>query len=337
MLFSLLASALLLPASFAAPSRPLASDPLPVIIWHGLGDRFDNDGLADVADIIREVHPGTYVHIIGLASDGSSDQRASFFGNVTAQSDQVCASLSADPLLAASRGRVDALGFSQGGLFLRGLVQRCPGIAVRSLVTFGSPHNGIAALPACRPWDLLCKGAEGALQGNKWSDWVQGNVVPAQYYREVDEVTGLGGEEYLNRSGWLADLNNERDVKNGEYRARLANLENFVMYLFEEDTTVLPKETSWFADVNLTSGEVTPLKDRLLYTNDWLGLRTLDERGGLMYRTVEKAKHMQLSEALLRQAFGDFFGHENRKTALPKTAVSGESKWQHALFAGGDW
>ncbi|KAF2154398.1 alpha/beta-hydrolase [Myriangium duriaei CBS 260.36] len=307
---ALLTLPFLLPATLATPVP--SSSPLPVIIWHGLGDHFDNQGLSDVADLIKEVHPGTHTHIIALADDGAGDQRASFFGNVTAQSDIVCEQLSADPLLSGKTGRIDALGFSQGGLFLRGLTERCPGISVRSLVTFGSPHNGIAELARCGTWDLLCKGAVGAVGANRWSEWVQSNVVPAQYFRERDEVTGLAGEDYLEYSGWLADVNNERSVKDGKYAERLARLDTFALYAFEKDTTLLPKETAWFADVNATTGAVTDLKDRLLYDQDWLGLKKLDQRGALVFRTVENARHMQLSDKLLRKAFVDFFGAERK-------------------------
>jgi palmitoyl-protein thioesterase len=37
----------------------------------------------------------------------------------------------------------DAMGFSQGGQFLRGFVERCNHPPVRNLITWGSQHNGI--------------------------------------------------------------------------------------------------------------------------------------------------------------------------------------------------
>ena len=324
--------ALLLPFTSAAPTPA----PLPVLLWHGLGDRFDNAGLTDVAALLQQVHPGTDARIISLGPTGADDQRASFIGNVTAQSDAVCAELSADPTLVNTR--LDALGCSQGGLFIRGLIERCPALKFRSLVTFGSPHNGIAQLPACGTWDLVCKGAEGAFRSSKWSNWVQGNVVPAQYYREVDD-NGLGSEAYLNHSGWLAEVNNERAEKNKAYKKRLAKLDNFAMYMFEEDTTVVPRETSWFAEVNATTGEVTDLQDRPMYKEDWLGLKELDKRGALKFRLVEKAKHMRFTEKLLRKAFEDFFGPDRKAKSTLSSVWS--SIWnlggQAPLYLGRDW
>lgn len=302
----------LLPAALAlpAPTTPSpSSTPLPLIIWHGLGDRYDADGLASVADLAQAVHAGTHVYMIRNSDDGSSDARATFFGNLTTQLDTVCATLSNDTLLSRNTTRIDALGFSQGGQFLRGLVERCPGIEVRSLVTFGSQHNGIAKFQECGTWDLLCKGAIAAVRGNAWSDFVQGSIVPPQYYREVNETTGEASEAYLNGSNFLADVNNERRVKNVEYKTRLAALEKFAMYVFEEDKTVIPKESGWFAHVNATSGEVTELRNRTIYKEDWVGLRELDEKGALEFRSAP-GEHMRLTDKVLREAFKDFFGPE---------------------------
>ena len=50
------------------------------------------------------------------------------------------------------------------------------------------------------------------------------------------------------------------------------------MYMFGNDTVSVPKESSHFADVNGTDGTVVPLNKRRIYTEDWIGLRSLDER-----------------------------------------------------------
>lgn len=299
-----------------------AAKPLPLLIWHGLGDRSDASGLHTVGSLAQEIHPGTLVHYISLSPDGSgaADQRATFFGNVSAQIASVCASLSTNATLldpASNKIRADALGFSQGGQFLRGLAQRCPALQLRSLVTFGSQHAGISEFQRCGTWDLLCKAATALVGGNAWTDTVQGGVVPAQYYREVNETTGEGTEAYLAASHFLADVNAERDGgrRNEEYAARLGALENFVMYVFADDRTVVPKESGWFAEVNGTSGEVTPLRERRVYKEDWIGLRELDRKGGLVFGSVE-GEHMQLNKKDLERAFGRYFGPEREGRAV---------------------
>jgi palmitoyl-protein thioesterase len=105
----------LLPLAAALPSALPSAKPLPLIIWHGLGDRYDADGIADVAALANEIHPGTVVYPIRLADDGSADSRATFFGNLTTQLSDVCDTLSSNSSFSANNTKIDALGFSQGG------------------------------------------------------------------------------------------------------------------------------------------------------------------------------------------------------------------------------
>lgn len=291
------------------------SKTLPLLIWHGLGDRYDAEGLHTVGELAQKIHPHTHVEYIRVADSGSDDQRGTFFGNITAQSEEICEALRKNANLTGTetgKVRVDALGFSQGGQFLRGLVERCAVLDVRTLVTFGSQHNGIAQFQRCGTWDLLCKGAVALVGGNAWTDYVQRTVVPAQYYREVNETTGLPTEEYLGHSHFLADINNERKEKNRTYKERLGRLEKFVMFVFEDDKTVVPKESGWFAEVNETSGEVTPLRERAIYREDWIGLRELDLKGGLVFESVE-GEHMQLNRKDLEKTFRKYFGPERKE------------------------
>jgi palmitoyl-protein thioesterase len=277
--------------------------PLPLVIWHGLGDNYAADGIASVGELAQEVQPGILVYNIRLDDDASNDRSASFLGNLTLQIAKVCDDLAAHPILSTAPA-IDALGFSQGGQFLRGYVERCNKPPVRSLITFGSQHNGISEFQKCGSTDWLCKGAQALLRGNTWSDFVQSRLVPAQYYRNPNDL-----EKYLEHSNFLADINNERHVKNKTYKQNLQKLENFVMYLFEDDTTVIPKETSWFAEVNGT--EVTDLRDRTIYTEDWLGLKELDKKGALKFEKTA-GDHMTLTDEMLKEVFEKYLGPQSK-------------------------
>lgn len=299
----------------AAP-RSSSSKPLPLLVWHGLGDHYDAEGLQSVGDLANEVYPETFVYYIRINDNGDEDRKATFFGDVNDQISQVCSALQDVPGLKDSTSglvRADALGFSQGGQFLRALVQRCEGLSVRTLMTFGSQHNGISDVQECGTWDLLCKGAVALMRGNIWTEWVQTNLVPAQYFRSVDDETGEPTEEYLESSRFLADVNNELEEKNATYKARLAELDMLAMFVFEEDGTVIPRETGWFAEVLNAKDEekrtVVPLRERQMYKEDWLGLRKLDEKKGLACLTTP-GDHMQLDEGVMKDAFELYFGPE---------------------------
>ncbi|WYZ46021.1 hypothetical protein EsH8_IX_000246 [Colletotrichum jinshuiense] len=289
----------------AAAQRPLSDDtddhPIPLVIWHGLGDSYDGDGIKQVGELAEEINPGTFVYTVKVGTDPNSDRSATFFGNVTTQLEQVCEELAAHPILSTAPA-IDAIGFSQGGQFLRGYVERCNNPPVRSLVTYGSQHNGIVEFRACGDSDFLCKGAMALLRFNTWSSFVQNRLVPAQYYRNpaADQY-----EKYIESSNFLADINNERELKNVAYKKNLASLTNFVMVMFEDDTTVIPKETAWFEEVNGT--ESLPLRARAIYKEDWIGLRELDRKGGLRFRQIP-GDHMQLTEKTLNKTIEEFFG-----------------------------
>lgn len=56
--------------------RALGDDnetPLPVVIWHGLGDNYQADGLNEVASLVEEVNEGTFTYIIRLDEDASAE------------------------------------------------------------------------------------------------------------------------------------------------------------------------------------------------------------------------------------------------------------------------
>jgi len=292
--------------------------PLPLIIWHGLGDNYAADGIASVAELVEKVNPGTFVYVIRLDEDATADRTATFFGNVTTQIEKVCADLAKHPILSTAPA-VDALGFSQGGQFLRGYIERCNFPPVRSLVTFGSQHNGISEFQACGATDWVCHGAQGLLRSNTWSSFVQSRLVPAQYFRDPMQY-----EQYLDSSNFLADINNERVLKNKTYKENLEKLEQFVMYMFEDDETVIPKESGWFAEVEDT--KVTPLKERDIYKEDWIGLKTLDKKGALKFLTTPGG-HMSLSDKLLKKVFKEFYGSHGRSFERATQL----SNWQEEL------
>ena len=170
---------------------------------------------------------------------------------------------------------------------------------MKTLITFGSQHNGISDfLAECKPTDFICRTASSALHSSKWTPWVQNRVVPAQYFRDPEDL-----DAYLEHSAFLADINNERPGKrNKTYADNLASLERFVMLMFEDDTTVVPKESAWFAEFNKTTGERTLVEDREMYKQDWIGLKVLGDRKRLEFLATP-GRHMELSDELLTDLF----------------------------------
>lgn len=57
---------------------------LPVVIWHGLGDSYNSEGMQEIIDILSELL-NTYVHSVYLDEYSLNDKNGGFFGNVNDQ------------------------------------------------------------------------------------------------------------------------------------------------------------------------------------------------------------------------------------------------------------
>jgi len=90
-------------------------------------------------------------------------------------------------------------------------------------------------------------------------------------------------------------------TRNWTYAARLSQLEALVLVLFERDVTVVPKESAWFGsyaptpveDAEGDEWELVPMREQPLYTEDWIGLRTLNESERVVLVSCD-SEHMHL-------------------------------------------
>jgi palmitoyl-protein thioesterase len=295
----------------ATPKHELNFDdnetPLPIVVWHGLGDDFSGGAAEIVKETAEKIYQGTYVHVVSLGgSDPGADSRATFLGDVNTQLEAVCQELAADNILSTAPA-IDAVGFSQGGQFLRAYIERCNNPPVRSLVTFGSQHNGISRAYKCEDSSWFCWMVYNGMKIGVWTNYAQTNLVPAQYYRDPADL-----ESYIAHSHFLADINNEKEQRNETYAKHIASLAHFAMILFDDDETVVPFQSSWFEEVNGT--EVVPLRERALYKEDWLGLQALDKKGGLHFLR-NPGKHMAIDDEILDKVIKEYFGPSRSTTS----------------------
>ncbi|KAI0331191.1 alpha/beta-hydrolase [Cubamyces sp. BRFM 1775] len=279
-----------------SPVQPLEPARRPLVIWHGLGDSYASPGMLEFMNLIKGMHPGIFIHSVYLNENIEEDERAGFFGNVNEQVLLVAEQLANVTEL---QGGFDAIGFSQGGQFMRAYVERFNSPPVHNLITFGSQHMGVSDLPACRAWDVLCQLARRAARGGVYTEWAQTNLVQAQYFRDPDRL-----DVYVEHNRFLASINGEaEDLRDPAYAKNLASLNALVLVLFSADKTVVPKESSWFGSYapspedaqDASEKTVVPMRLQPLYKNDWVGLRQLDESGRVVLETCE-GEHMQLKD-----------------------------------------
>lgn len=284
---------------------------LPTVVWHGLGDTANSEGILGILDLLSN-HTSSPAFAV---STGSRD--SSFIGNINSQLEAVSKSLRGNEALVHG---FNAIGFSQGGQFLRAYAERYNDPPINSLMTWGSQHSGIVEVPCQAESSPLCQSSRFFVRNNAFSSFVQSRFIPAQYYK------GFDLEAYLEGSIFLADINNERGVKNETYRNNLASLEYFVTIMFEDDVTVIPKQSSLFEDVD-AEGIVTPVSNTT-YWHD-LGLDQLHKRNALVPLVVQGG-HMQIDSEELLSFVDQYFSGTNGDSA--KRITQGTHYRKHDLL-----
>ncbi|RWS02897.1 palmitoyl-protein thioesterase 1-like protein [Dinothrombium tinctorium] len=256
------------------------NDAKPIVIWHGMGDTCCAAGSMGYIKKHLEKKLNVYVHSLRIGDNVEQDFLNSYFMNCNDQIDYACNLIKNDSKL---KDGFNLLGFSQGGQFVRALVQRCDNITVYNLITFGAQHQGVYGLPRCPGEnETICNLVRKLLSYGAYTDFVQRHVVQAQYWHSPVEE-----EEYVKKSLFLADINNERLPRKQIYKERLLRLKSFVMVSFRDDTIVDPIITELFGYYKPNQAKIVQiLQDTTLYTEDWLGLKELDESNRLKMYTV---------------------------------------------------
>ncbi|KAJ1767238.1 hypothetical protein EV179_002099 [Coemansia sp. RSA 487] len=272
----------------------------------------DNSTMGSVIAMVQEELPGVYVHSIKLGSSVSSDRNAGFLGNLNTQIDKVCEDLSDIKEL---QGDINMMGFSQGGLFLRALIQRCPSLKTNTLVTFGSPHGGISRIPECNSdGDFMCNWMRQLASRGVYSWYVRDHVVQAQYFKDPERI-----DQYLKYNIFLPDINSDLGETNEDYRNRISALEKMVLVRFSNDNLISPASSSWFGFVDADGNDV-PLHNTTLYSEDRLGLRELDASQRLDFVTLD-GKHMNIGETALRSIVSKYLSPEQKADSRQKVML----------------
>uniref|UniRef100_A0A8C5MI30 Palmitoyl-protein thioesterase 1 n=1 Tax=Leptobrachium leishanense TaxID=445787 RepID=A0A8C5MI30_9ANUR len=260
---------------------PVQGNPIPLVIWHGMGDSCCNPiSMGAIKKMVENQIPGIYVLSLQIGNSFVEDVENSFFLNVNVQVARVCDQLAKDPKLQQG---YNSMGFSQGGQFLRAVAQRCPNPPMRNLISVGGQHQGVYGLPHC-PGESshVCDWIRKLLNSGVYTKVVQDRLVQAEYWHDP-----LNEEDFRNNSIFLADINQERSV-NKSYKSNLQALKKFVMVKFLKDTMVIPPDSEWFAFYKPgQSAHIIPLQNSSLYTEDRLGLREMDKAGKLVFLGVE--------------------------------------------------
>lgn len=264
------------------------TDFAPVVLWHGMGDTaFGSVNILRRA--LERQYPGIYVYSVQIGNNSWEDELGGYFVNVNHQIEQACKAILANPNI-RSHGSFNAIGFSQGAQFTRGLIQRCPlrrnGIRVASFVSLGGQHQGVFGLPDC-PQKIFCDYIRYVLSTAAYDKSIQEHLVQAEYWHDP-----INEDQYRAKNIFLADINNERTI-NQTYKDNLLDLDHMVLVEFLQDDKVVPPASSAFEFYKTgQSVEIEPLESSRLYQEDRLGLKELNDSGRLHIIRVP-GRHLQ--------------------------------------------
>ncbi|KNC83470.1 palmitoyl-protein thioesterase 1 [Sphaeroforma arctica JP610] len=237
--------------------------------------------------IKAELGEDTYVLPLMVGSNIADDMKNGFFMPVNDQVDLVCDMVKKDPRL---QDGFNAMGFSQGGQFMRAYIQRCNTPKVHNFISVGGQHQGVFGMPKCTGQNFFCEEMKVLLNAGAYLPFVQNYLVQAEYWHDP-----LQEEVYKKSCVFMPEINNELAAKNQTYRENLQSLNRFVMIKFTKDTMVTPPESEWFGFYAPGQDkEITTLKESDLYKEDWLGLQEMDKNGQLVFLSVE-GDHLRFS------------------------------------------
>ncbi|XP_029976013.1 palmitoyl-protein thioesterase 1 [Salarias fasciatus] len=292
LLFLLVGGPVLLVAS--KPVQETSNGSVPLVLWHGMGDSCCNPlSMGFIKKMIEEEIPGIYVVSLMIGKNVMEDTENGFFMDVNRQVSLVCSTLARDPRL---QGGYNAMGFSQGGQFLRAVAQRCPSPPMKTLISVGGQHQGVYGLPRCPGENsTLCDMIRKLLNSGAYSDLVQKHLVQAQYWHDP-----LNDDLYRKHSLFLADINQER-VVNETYKKNLQLLQRFVLVKFLRDSVVDPVDSEWFGFLKTGQAKETEtLQESALYKEDRLGLAAMDAAGKLVFLSCD-GDHLQFTREWFKE------------------------------------
>ncbi|XP_077285117.1 palmitoyl-protein thioesterase 2 [Arctopsyche grandis] len=245
----------------------------PVVLLHGVLTGATSMEL--IADRITELHPGTKVYNIERFGGWSSLEpmwhQVQEIGNDIAN------------ISASHPDGIHLIGYSQGGLISRVILQNFLNHTVHNFISLSSPQGG----------------QYGAAFLHLFFPGLVRDTAFELFYSRVGQHTAVGNywndpkhqQLFYNYSIFLPYVNNaimsDRSV---QFKEGLLKLKNMVLIGGPDDQVITPWQSSHFGyfDLNET---VIDFESQDIYKKDLLGLKTLDKSGRLHVITVPGVDH----------------------------------------------
>ncbi|PWA38036.1 alpha/beta-Hydrolases superfamily protein [Artemisia annua] len=252
---------------------PIITHSIPFVVFHGVADSCTKKGVTQVTDFLSE-----WSNAQGYCIEVGNGVWDSWFMPFEDQIEIACEKVK--NMSELSQG-YNIVGFSQGNMVGRGVLEFCDGAPpVKNFISVAGPHAGEASIPFCGK-GLMCVLVDALIKLAIYSDYLQEHLAPANYIKIPTDL-----DAYREGCKFLPKLNNEFE-KNATYKERFSSLQNLVLIMFDKESVLVPKETSWFGYFPDGAWDpILPAQETRLYKEDWIGLRTLDEAGRVKFVNV---------------------------------------------------
>jgi palmitoyl-protein thioesterase len=239
----------------------------PVVLMHGVTATASD--MDELAGWLRQSFEGIYVVSIEIGN-GFDD---SFLLPMNRQVELFCQTVQSDVNL---KEGFNMVGVSQGSLIVRGAVERCS-LPVYNLITLVGIHQGVFGIPGLQ---MLPPSIREIVSKYAYEEAVQNVISVAGYWRDPYQL-----DKYFKHSHFLPIINNEGNNTNETYRLNMLKLNSFVMIYSDIDEVVSPPHSSWFLGFLPNTLEAETWNQSRQYTEDLIGMKTLNEQGKLHFFT----------------------------------------------------
>ncbi|ETV97499.1 hypothetical protein, variant 1 [Aphanomyces invadans] len=292
--------------------RGAAVEFYPVVMMHGMNDAGHTGHMERMRLVVSDTLDGAYVTSVQIGRNVREDEYNSVHLTMDEQVSRFAAIVRRDPNL---RHGFHAIGFSQGGLIVRGYIERYNNPPVIGFLACHSPLAGIGSLPICNPTTFFCRQLNKFFGAFAYSSELQHQLAQSNFYRDPTRIP-----EYRERVKYLPDLNNELSVQNATYKANFASLRQLIMVRALRDTQIAPTMSSWFGAYEDGGWDtILPMNETSWYQSDTFGLKTLHTTGRVtLYETPDN--HLQFTDELLATWVRTHF----RPPSMHRTPVDGK-------------
>lgn len=279
---------------------------LPIFLMHGINT--DHKDLNEMEGWIREIDPNVFLYSFPICDDSAS------FTNLWDQVQEIMDSMrehiEASP--DAFKDGCTLIAHSQGALIARTVIERMDDHNIHTFIGLAGPQAGEYGVPENldNKWvkELSSVGKElvftltfQGLKGEEFQKWLS----VANYWNDPRTKAGLfhPHNSYLNGNTFLPVLNNDpqrgtqgpgKEKDNSEaarYKANLMRLQKAVFTAGTADKMIIPYQSGVWGFYDESGDKVVDIKDTPMWSEDWLGLRALQEAGNLTLDVVDGVCH----------------------------------------------